>query len=138
MKTPLRLILILLLVVPFGCKKIIEKKKESMMMDAITNGQWIVEQYFENTTNLSGDFLHYEFQFYKDYSVKSTKEGNAVSGTWQPDTEHMTIVADFPSAVDPLKKFNGLWKIKDSEWTYVKAEMITDSGKKTLHLRKKA
>ncbi len=35
-----------------SCKKAVEKKVQDMVMDAITNGEWIVEQYLEGETNL--------------------------------------------------------------------------------------
>ena len=46
-----------------SCKKAIEKKVHDQIMDAITNGEWIVEQYFEGDQNLSGLFLNYSFRF---------------------------------------------------------------------------
>jgi hypothetical protein len=48
-----------------------------------------------------------------------------------------TITSNFPSAADPVKKLNGVWKIKDSDWDYVKAEMTINGGTNVLTLRKK-
>ena len=106
-------------------------------MDAITNGEWIVEQYFEGENNLSSLFLDYSFDFDKNGTLKSTIGSTVTEGTWVPNTSDYTIVTDFPAAGDPLKKLNGLWKIKDSYWDFVKAEMTTPNGLKILKLRKK-
>jgi len=107
------------------------------VMDAITHGEWIVEQYLEGSNNLSGQFLDYRFKFNEDGTLTGTTSSTSTDGTWKPNVSDYTITADFPTATDPLKKLNGLWKIKDSDWDYVKAEMQTADGTKLLILRKK-
>ena len=120
-----------------SCKKAIEKKAQDMVMDAITHGEWVVEQYFEGSNNLSSQFLEYRFKFNEDKSLIGTTSSTSTEGTWNPNLSAYTITADFPSAGDPLKKLNGLWTIKDSGWDYVKADMQTTDGTKLLILRKK-
>jgi hypothetical protein len=120
-----------------SCKKAIEKKVQNMVMDAIINGEWIVEQYFEGDENLSSQFLNYSFKFNSNGTLTGTVGSTATDGSWVPNTNDYTIVTDFPAAGDPLKKLNGLWKIKDSYWDFVKAEMSTSNGIKILKLRKK-
>ncbi|MBO9198946.1 MULTISPECIES: hypothetical protein [Niastella] len=120
-----------------SCKKIIEKKVQDMVMDAITHGEWIVEQYFEDSNNLSSQFLDYRFKFNEDGTLIGTTSSGSTDGTWAPNLSDYTITSDFPTAADPLKKLNGLWKIKDSGWDYVKAEMSTPDGTRLLTLRKK-
>jgi hypothetical protein len=126
----------LALLFSMSCKKAIEKKAESMIMDAITNGQWIVEQYVEGSNNLSSQFLNYYFKFNSDGTLTGTINSTVTNGTWVPNTTDYTITSNFPSAGDPLQKLNGVWKIKDSYWDYVKAEMTTPDGTKLLTLRK--
>ena len=138
MKPLLRLIFLLFVISSSGCKKLIEKKQESMVMDAIVNGQWLVEQFHENGTDITPEFTSFTIQFYEDHSVKAMRESDITAGTWEPDVNNASISASFPTAADPVKKFNGLWKITDSEWTFVKAEMKTSSGRNILHLRKKS
>lgn len=108
-----------------------------MLMDAITNGTWIVEQYIEGSNNISNQFLNYTFQFYSNGTVTGTINSTATDGTWVGNISDYTITSEFPSADDPVKKLNGVWKIKDSDWDYVKAEMTTSNGTNTLTLRKK-
>lgn len=120
----------------WSCKRTVEKKAQDMLMDAITNGTWIVEQYFEGSNNISGQFQNYTFRFYSNGTVTGTIDNTSTDGTWSGNISDYTITSDFPGAGDPLKKLNGVWKIKDSDWSYVKAEMPTSTGINTLHLRK--
>ena len=120
-----------------SCKKAIEKKAQDMVMDAITHGEWIVEQYLEGSNNLSSQFLAFSFKFNEDGTLTGTANSISTDGTWAPNVSDYTIASNFPTATDPLKKLNGLWKIKDSDWDYVKAEMSTPDGTKLLILRKK-
>jgi hypothetical protein len=134
---PLILAGFLALILTTSCKKTIEKKVQDMVMNAITSGEWIVEQYKEGDNNLSNLFLNYSFKFNSNGTLIGAINGTATEGTWQPNTTDFTIFTDFPTAGDPIKKLNGLWKIKDSDWDYVKADMQTDNGTKLLVLRKK-
>jgi hypothetical protein len=58
-------------------------------------------------------------------------------GTWSGDINTYSITSQFPTASDPLKRLNGTWKLTDSYWDFVKAEMNTVNGKNILHLKKK-
>jgi hypothetical protein len=126
-----------LLAISSSCKKAIEKKKEEMVLAAMTEGVWIVEQYFEADSNISYKFLHYEFKFNRDGSLIGTNNATVANGTWVGNVSNYSITSEFPSATDPLKKLNGMWVIKDSYWNYVKAVMTTAGGTNTLHLIKK-
>lgn len=136
-KNLLFIVLIVSCTISFSCKKAIEQKKEDIIMSAITDGTWIVEQYFEGANNVSYEFQDYDFKFYKDGSVTGTKQGNSTAGTWIGNATNYSITSNFPSAGDPILKLNGVWKITDSYWDYVEAEMTTPAGKNLLHLRKK-
>ena len=129
--------LILLLMATFSCKKAVENKKQDLLMSAITDGLWVVEQYFEGANNITTNFANYEFKFSGDGIVTGTKAPDVTSGTWSGNMSNYSITSNFPSAGDPVQKLNGIWKITDSYWDYVEAEMSTASGMNILHLRKK-
>jgi hypothetical protein len=137
MKKLLPLVALLVLTSTLSCKKFIEDKQRKAVLDAMTNGRWLVEQYFENGNNITSDFLNYEFQFYENGKVEGILGTNVANGTWEADVENYTITSEFPAAGDPLAKLNNTWLIKDSYWDYVKAEATTANGKNVLHLRKK-
>lgn len=131
------LLLLLLIVGAFSCKKDIENKQRDLLIDAITNGVWVIEEYKEGTVNITATFDGYEFKFTDTGSVSATRDTATTSGTWVGDITNYSIASNFPGADDPIKKLNGIWKITDSYWDYVKAEMTTSNGKNILHLRKK-
>lgn len=138
MKTLIRLTLVCMLaVLTSSCQKLIDKKKEQMAMEFITSGDWYVEQYFEDSTNVTSEFLNYVFHFNDDYSVTGTLASDSWKGSWQPDITNITITSQFPAAPAPLTRLNGTWKFKDSTREFVKAEMTTATGKNVLLLRKK-
>jgi len=111
-----------------SCKKAIQKKEQQMVMNAITNGVWIVEQYIEGPNNISNQFLNYTFQFYQNGMVTANSDSTSATGTWAGNVSDTTITAQFSLAGNPVKKLNGVWKLKDSGWDYVKAEMTTTAG----------
>lgn len=128
-----------LMILGSSCKKIIEQKEKNIIIDAITNGHWYVEQYKQDSTDLTSGFAAWEFQFYENGNVEAIK--NAVvnsSGTWSSDITNYTITANFPvTASDTLKLLNHTWKITDSYLNYVEANTSTATGSNILHLRKK-
>jgi hypothetical protein len=110
----------------------------TIIVQAMTTGHWYVEQYLDSTTDVTGDFFGYEFQFYENGTVDGIINTSTQKGTWSSDITNYTITAAFPlSAGDTLKRLNYTWKITDSYLDYVKAKTTTGSGDNILHLRKK-
>ncbi|MBC6490303.1 hypothetical protein ACFSQD_08280 [Flavihumibacter stibioxidans] len=120
-----------------SCKKAIEDKKADIVLDAMTNGQWYVSSFIEGGSDLTTSFAPYVFQFYRDGKVSGFTSTSEEKGTWAGDPDALTIQSQFPTASDPVKKLNALWKILDSSWDYVKAETTVDGQNKQLQLKKK-
>jgi hypothetical protein len=121
-----------------NCKKKIEEKQLDLLYQIITEGRWYVEQYKENSIDVTGDFFGYEFQFYKDDTVDGIKVGGVKKGTWKGNLSEKTIVAAFPSAAgDTLKRLTATWKIIDSGLDFVEAQTTTSTGINRLSLQKK-
>jgi hypothetical protein len=134
----LLLVLACLLTGSLSCKKAIEKQQKNIIVDAMVNGRWLVEQYKETGTDRSTDFNMYEFQFYENGNVDGIRSTATKSGTWSADIANYTITASFPaSAGDTLTLLNHTWKITDSYLNYVEAKTTTAAGENILHLRKK-
>lgn len=108
-----------------------------MALAIITGSDWYVEQYFVDSTNITSDFLNYQFRFKEDRTVTGTRGTEVYTGTWAEDISDISITSQFPTAPDPVKMLNGRWRIKDSATDFVKAEMTTATGKNLLFLRKK-
>ena len=138
MKKTLLLSIITLSIIAFSCKKAIEQKQKDIIVQAMTTGHWYVEQYLDTTTDVTGDFFGYEFQFYENGTVDGIINTSTKKGTWSSDISNYTITAAFPlSAGDTLKRLNYTWKITDSYLDFVKAKTTTAGGDNILHLRKK-
>jgi hypothetical protein len=120
-----------------ACKKAIEERKEEIILDAMTNGQWYVYSFKEGTVDHTAAFDPYVFQFYRDGRVSGLSEGNEDKGTWVGDANALTITSNFPDATDPVKKLNAVWKITNNSWDYVKAQSTVEGVQRLLHLKKK-
>jgi len=134
-----RLVLIALLVFPFAfsCKKTIDKKKQDLVISAMTTGRWYVYQYMEGSNDVTAEFNGYEFQFHSDGTVDGIKSSSTTTGTWAGDATNYTINSNFPGAPAPLSRLNGLWKITDNDWEYVHATYVSGSITNQLKLHKK-
>lgn len=121
----------------FSCKKAIEDIQGNIILDAMTNGQWIVYEFTSAGENLTSEFDPYSFQFYRDGSVSALTSSSDTKGTWAGNTTNRTITAEFPGASDPLGNLNAVWRMTDSSWDFVKAETTLNNIRKTVWLRKK-
>src|ERR1700694_4000724 len=119
-------ILIILLTCFFSCKKAIEQKKQDLIVQAMTSGRWIVQNYTAGNTDVTAEFTGYEFQFYNNGTVDGIYNSSATSGTWAGNASQLTMSANFPNTGRPLSRLNGLWKITDNSWTYVNASLDTN------------
>ena len=134
-----RLVLTALLFLPFffACKKAIDKKKQDLVIAAMTSGRWYVQDYVAGTTNVTSEFDGYEFQFYADGKVDGIKSSSTTSGTWVGDADNFTITSQFPGAGQPISRLNGTWKITENDWEYVHAYYVNGSTTNYLKLHKK-
>jgi len=132
-----QLLIIISLACLTGCKKVIEKKAETAIMNAMTDGQWVITTFTSNGTNITTDFSAYRFQYFTNYTVNAIKSGTVENtGNWEGDVNTMSIFANFPNATNPLLLLNGTWHVTDNSWTYVKATMTIGSETRTLRLDK--
>src|SRR5579859_4965 len=121
-----------------SCKKFIQEQEEKAAMAIITNGQWYVQLYQRNDTNITASFSGYLFKFSNNSTVIGTKDSFSVAGTWNVDIPSKSIIADFPNAGPPVSNLNATWRITDSYNDSVVARNIDTANKITniLHLKK--
>ncbi len=121
----------------FGsCKKLVQAQKKDRLVEAMTNGQWHVEDFQEGPAIVTDEFSGYTFQFHENGTVSGKKDTISTEGIWTSDYQNYSISSSFPSDAAPLKRLNGTWKITNTKIDYVAAEMKGTTGKNILHLRK--
>lgn len=129
---------ICLLLLLSGCKKYIEEKKENIIIEAMTNGQWAITSFVKGGTDITSSFESYKFQYYSNRTVDAIKNGTVENtGTWDGDVYTMTTWANFNNASAALALINGNWHIDNNSWTYVVASQTSGSETKLMRLEKK-
>ena len=120
-----------------SCKKAIEKKKENIIVDAMTSGQWKVASFVQDGVDKTADFTGYTFRYYENRTVDALVGGSVQkTGTWAEDVNKLEILASFQGAVDPLLLINGNWKIDKTDWTYVESTLVAGSVIRKMRLEK--
>jgi len=133
-----KLIPLLSIIILLGsCKKTAEKIGEDLVVKAMTDGQWKITKFTQNSTDITSNFSGYKFQYYSNKTVDAILNGvKDRSGNWDGNASAMTTWADFPGSQAPISLINGTWNITDSGWTYVEAKQTNGTEVKTLRLDK--
>lgn len=107
-------------------------------MAVITNGQWYVQLYLRNDTDITASFSGYLFKFSANSTVTGTRDSISVAGSWNVDIPSRSIIANFPNAAAPVNKLNATWRITDSYTDSVVAKNTDTVSLITniLHLKK--
>ncbi|MCO5237488.1 MAG: hypothetical protein M9933_14610 [Chitinophagaceae bacterium] len=121
------------------CKKIKEDIARKFIIDAMTNGRWLVQVFKENDEDITEDFSDYEFQFERDGTVLAIKRSGQgqVTGNWEGDANELTIYSNFSGAGEPLLRLNDTWKITNNTMKLVEAEPFNSVRVAYLKLVKK-
>ena len=120
-----------------SCKKTKEKVAEDLIVKAMTDGQWKVTSFIDNSTDITTDYSVYTFQFYSNKTVDAIKNSaKEFTGNWNGNASDLTITSTFTGAAYPIDLLNGTWKITDNGWTYVEAKKQVGADLKTLRLDK--
>lgn len=122
------------------CKKVKEDIARKFIIDAMTNGLWIVQVFTDDNVDISTDFRDYEFQFKENgevYAIKTTT-AEQVTGTWEGNVNDLTIFSNFPGVGEPLLRLNDTWKIINNTTKLVEAQPFSTGRSAYLKLVKKA
>jgi len=126
-----------LLFILTSCAKEIQKQQENLVVQAMTNGQWVVTSYLKGSTDVTADFSVYKFQFKTNFAVDAINNGTVEkTGTWNADANAQTITSVFSGATNPLVLLNGTWNIINTTWTSVQANQTVNGESRTLRLDK--
>jgi hypothetical protein len=96
-----------------NCKKAVQQAQEQVVVNAITDGVWIITNFTEAGTDITASFAGWEFIFYANGTSLGTKTGAAnVTGTWTGDSGTFSFTTKFTSAApEPLPKAEGTWTV---------------------------
>jgi hypothetical protein len=114
----------------------VEQQEQNVAISIITNGVWYVQNYTQDSVDITTSFSGYVFQFKQDGTVIGTKDSISTAGTWTANINNRTITSNFPSAGNPLNKLNSVWKITDSSDDYVVANTSINDSTENLRLQK--
>src|SRR5690606_24661318 len=90
--TPQHFLIMLVISITIAhCAKKTEEIKTNLIMDAMSAGKWKVQIFKEDNKDVTTEFSAYEFQFFKDGSVKGYYGGETATGTWAGDINASTI-----------------------------------------------
>jgi hypothetical protein len=128
---------ILLLLFLGGCKKKIEEIQQDLVVKAMTDGQWVITNFTQNSNNITSVFAPYKFKYYSNKTVDAINNGTVEkTGNWDGNATNLTTWADFPNATYPLTLINGTWHIDNNSWTFVLASQTNGSETKVMRLDK--
>jgi hypothetical protein len=135
--TSLTALFILLLVIPFSCKKYIEQQEQNALVNLVTKGTWRITGYLDHqTNNITDSFSGYAFQFNENGTVYGIRFGQQTNGTWSANVSNKTITSEFPSATYPISMLNYTWTVTDSYTDSVAAKTAVDTSFNILNLHK--
>jgi hypothetical protein len=121
----------------FGCKKTIREAQEDFVVNAMTNGQWMVKSYLKGSTDVTSSFSSYKFQFKENRTVDAIKDNiTEKTGTWDANAADMSITANYSTQIEPLSLLNGTWVIVKNSLSYVEASMTIGNETRFLRLEK--
>lgn len=129
------LVLILIAISVAHCSK--EDIQKNLITKAMTDGQWVVQQFTENSQDLSSEFTPYSFQFFDNGKVNAINGTTVITGTWVGDTNARTITSTFPAVNNTLQRLNDTWQIFNNTLTMVEANPLSPSRNAYMKLVKK-
>ena len=120
-----------------GCKKTVQQIVGDAILQAMTDGQWVITSFTQNGTDITSSFNGYKFKYYGNKTVDAIKNGTVEqTGTWDGNATSMTTSANFSGASAPLSLINGTWHINNNSWTYIAVSQTNGSETKTMRLDK--
>jgi hypothetical protein len=115
---------LLLLIISISIAHCAKKKEEiqkDLIIQVMTSGRWLVQNFSENTNDVSNEFTNYEFQFFENGTVQAINGSVITTGNWVGDANALTIYANFPLGSNTILRLNETWKITNNTLKLVEA-----------------
>ncbi|NDC78510.1 MAG: hypothetical protein EBZ67_11650 [Chitinophagia bacterium] len=121
-----------------GCRKVVEDLQTKALIDIITSGRWVIDQFTEASTEYAQDYGGYEFKFNESGTVDAYKGSSVTTGTFVVDAINARITSRFPVGSAPvLLRLNETWTVTKASISLVEAKP-TDAGRNAfLRIRTK-
>lgn len=120
-----------------SCEKAEQFIQKAVLSQVITSDRWIVETFAVSGTDVTAEYVPYEFEFNKNGTVTAFRSTESILGDWKEDLNAMSIETHFSDPAVTLQRFNNVWYIGKSAATYVEARAVTATGVLNLKLVKK-
>jgi hypothetical protein len=120
-----------------SCRKAIENRLNDVIINSMTDGQWMITSFINNDSDITTQFSGYKFQYHTNKTVDAIKNGVIeLTGDWDGNALDKTTWASFPGNSLPITLLNGTWKITNNTWTYVVASQTNGTVTRTFRLEK--
>lgn len=117
-----------------GCKKAIEDIQTKALIEIITSGRWVIDQFTDPSSDYTQDYRTYEFKFNENGTVDAYQGTNVTSGTFTVDALNSRISSRFPAGSAPvLMRLNETWTVTKASISLVEAK--PSDATKTAFLR---
>jgi hypothetical protein len=127
------LLLLLISISIAHCAKKVEEIQKDLVIQVMTSGRWLVQNFSENTVDVSNEFTNYEFQFFENGTVQAINGAVISTGTWVGNASALTIYTNFPVGSIPIIRLNDTWKITNNTLSLVEA--IPSNAGRTAYLK---
>lgn len=121
-----------------GCRKAIEDIQTKALIDIITSGRWVIDQFTEASTEYAKDYASYEFKFNENGTVDAYMGGSVTTGTFVVDAINARITSRFPVGSAPvLMRLNETWTVTKASISQVEAKPTDAARNAFLRIRTK-
>jgi hypothetical protein len=122
----------------FSCGSFIEQDvvNYNSVSNVITQGEWRVNQYLNNSQDETNDFVGLTLQFKSNGIIVATNTTQVINGSWVEDKISKNIIINFNNTDPILTKIADTWSINSKDVT--KVRMIeTNTQNEVLGIEKK-
>lgn len=139
MKTKATLfVAVLLLSFTFSsCEKAEQFLQKAVLQQIITNDRWVIEVFTVSGTDVTQEYVPYEFEFHTDGKVIAFKSTETLVGNWKEDLTALSIETNFSNPTVTLERLNNIWFVGKTSATAVEARAITATAVYQMRLVKK-
>ena len=121
-----------------SCEKQIDKIKTNALTNYLSANKWAVQQYLQDSADITTEFDGYEFIFNEDNTVTGGKNATTYNGTWSSNISEATMTAQFVTGTPaPVSKLNGTWGVSSYNSTATIFSQTINGKAVKLILRKK-